>query len=70
MGEEVHLGIECDECQMCPIQGPRYKCLECPDYDLCEECYNKDLQEHKMEKQTMKGRDQKYLDNKPLFAKN
>jgi hypothetical protein len=34
----IHRGVECDGCQMCPIQGNRYKCYLCPDYDLCEIC--------------------------------
>ncbi|PIA25066.1 hypothetical protein AQUCO_12900007v1, partial [Aquilegia coerulea] len=47
----VHSGIECDNCQMKPIVGRRYKCKECHEervvgteggigFDLCEECYN------------------------------
>ena len=36
-----HLGIECDSCSMLPIQGTRYKCVFCPDLDLCEDCHSK-----------------------------
>merc|ERR1712137_414379 len=37
---EHHLPVHpatCDKCQT-RIKGIRYKCLQCPDYDLCEEC--------------------------------
>lgn len=37
----VHARVLCDSChptQYLPIVGPRYACLECPDYDLCEGC--------------------------------
>ena len=38
----------CDGCDQ-PIFGLRYKCLVCPDYDLCEECETKALHsEHDM----------------------
>ena len=36
--EAYHRGVVCDGCQMAPIVGPRYKCLMCPDYDLCKTC--------------------------------
>eukprot|EP00697_Spironema_sp_BW2_P003147 gnl/Spiro4/1420_TR762_c0_g1_i1.p1 gnl/Spiro4/1420_TR762_c0_g1~~gnl/Spiro4/1420_TR762_c0_g1_i1.p1 ORF type:complete len:103 (-),score=11.59 gnl/Spiro4/1420_TR762_c0_g1_i1:111-383(-) len=39
-----HLGISCDRCGMSPIVGTRFKCGNCPDYDLCEGCEN--LAEH------------------------
>ena len=34
----VHRSITCNHCQKSPIRGSRYKCANCPDFDLCEEC--------------------------------
>jgi hypothetical protein len=48
----VHVGITCDGCQG-PVVGIRYKCMECPDYDLCQTCSEKNLHpEHNMLKMT------------------
>ncbi|CAF4604949.1 unnamed protein product, partial [Rotaria sp. Silwood2] len=48
----VHSGVTCDGCQ-CPVFGNRYKCTECPDYDLCQTCSDKNLHsEHNMIKLT------------------
>jgi hypothetical protein len=33
-----HAAVTCDNCLMSPIQGVRYKCSVCPDYDLCSSC--------------------------------
>merc|ERR1712198_382559 len=44
----VHPGIVCDGCDG-PVLGPRYKCLACPDYDLCKSCEARGLHpQHKM----------------------
>jgi len=34
----VHEGATCDNCNMNPIIGVRYRCQECYEYDLCEAC--------------------------------
>eukprot|EP01083_Nonionella_stella_P123098 370708_1 len=34
----VHHGVVCDGCDIGPIVGTRFKCVECPDFDLCESC--------------------------------
>lgn len=34
----IHSDIKCNNCGACPIIGYRYKCLECPNYNLCDEC--------------------------------
>ncbi|RKP34632.1 hypothetical protein BJ085DRAFT_17430, partial [Dimargaris cristalligena] len=31
-------GITCNHCQTSPICGIRYRCTNCPDFDLCENC--------------------------------
>ena len=34
----IHNGISCNYCKRCPIIGYRFKCMECPDYNLCQIC--------------------------------
>ena len=34
----VHRGVTCNNCQIIPIRGIRYRCANCADYDLCEVC--------------------------------
>lgn len=40
--QQVHHGIVCDGCQQTPLQGRRFKCKVCRDYDLCQTCMEKD----------------------------
>jgi hypothetical protein len=37
----VHNGIKCEHCFEEPIVGYRYKCSQCPDYNLCQKCEEK-----------------------------
>ncbi|CAD8205357.1 unnamed protein product [Paramecium octaurelia] len=39
----IHPNHTCDGCQKQPIVGARFKCLECPDFDLCESCHSKNI---------------------------
>lgn len=32
-------GYFCNECKVEPIEGRRFHCLTCSDFDLCERCY-------------------------------
>ena len=34
----IHNGVSCNYCKRCPIIGYRFKCMECPDYNLCQIC--------------------------------
>ncbi|KAL9005828.1 MAG: hypothetical protein Q9188_001410 [Gyalolechia gomerana] len=34
----VHRGVTCNSCNVLPIHGTRYRCTNCHDYDLCEQC--------------------------------
>ena len=35
-----HDQVECDGCGMTPIIGRRYKCRACPNFDLCQQCFD------------------------------
>lgn len=39
-GPAIHWNVKCDGCNQNPLRGPRFKCSDCPNYDLCEKCKN------------------------------
>eukprot|EP01121_Diplochlamys_sp_Union-15-3_P019691 TRINITY_DN7489_c0_g2_i1.p1 TRINITY_DN7489_c0_g2~~TRINITY_DN7489_c0_g2_i1.p1 ORF type:complete len:286 (-),score=23.16 TRINITY_DN7489_c0_g2_i1:127-984(-) len=36
-----HDYYECNGCKTRPLWGTRFTCLQCPDFDVCEECHDK-----------------------------
>ena len=44
--EGIHFHVTCDGCKMDPIRGNRYKCKQCPNFDFCEKCYEKNKEAH------------------------
>ena len=55
--DDIHQGMICEVCEMTPIQGLRYNCIDCPTFDLCEECYKKEAHgDHRMQRKTTAGK--------------
>jgi len=42
----VHRGVACDSCGTRPIRGIRFRCANCPDFDLCMECESREKHGH------------------------
>jgi hypothetical protein len=42
----THYGVSCDCCKARPIRGKRFKCLVCPDFDLCASCEDNNRHPH------------------------
>lgn len=38
-----HTFVTCDGCKQSPLAGTRWKCADCPDYDLCSPCFMNDM---------------------------
>ena len=41
----THKGVICDHCDV-TIHGSRFKCIACPDFDLCDSCEAHPMQRH------------------------
>jgi len=46
--QNKHSTVRCDHCEVFPVVGNRYKCLVCPNYDLCSACEAKNIHKHPM----------------------
>jgi hypothetical protein len=44
----IHNNISCNNCKTIPIVGYRYKCLECSNYNLCQQCEKTIEHEHNL----------------------
>lgn len=42
----THEGVNCENCGKKPVIGNLYKCANCEDYNLCEQCYTQNQFEH------------------------
>lgn len=34
----VHVGVSCDGCGKSPLSGVRFKCVNCDEFNFCEDC--------------------------------
>jgi len=50
----VHVGVTCNKCKVSPIEGTRFKCQICDDFDMCETCERKN--EHPFDHPLIKAR--------------
>ncbi len=41
-----HENVFCDSCRMTPVVGTRFKCGNCPNFDLCQWCYEANVRAH------------------------
>ncbi|BFY98253.1 hypothetical protein BsWGS_01293 [Bradybaena similaris] len=35
-----HVGVTCSHCSITPIEGKCYRCTMCPDFFMCQKCFN------------------------------
>ena len=65
----IHNDIKCNNCGVCPIIGYRYKCLECLNYNLCDECEKKVSHEHKFIRYVIEESEEKKYSYECLTSK-
>ena len=46
VNNNIHNSTKCKGCNMTPIKGIRYKCSICKDFDYCESCEEKNVNNH------------------------
>lgn len=68
--ETQHLNIVCDGCQTGNFKGRRFKCIICPDFDLCEDCEGKKVHSHPMLRLTVNNVDNRKLNWALRFMRN
>lgn len=59
--ETMHLNIICDGCNKPNFKGRRFKCIVCPDFDLCEDCERQKIHSHPMLRMTCNNVENKKL---------
>jgi Ca2+-binding EF-hand superfamily protein len=42
----IHRGVTCSICEQSPLEGVRYKCVNCVNFDICEQCEEKAMDLH------------------------
>ncbi|KAJ8297784.1 hypothetical protein KUTeg_024315 [Tegillarca granosa] len=53
----THPGVSCDECQVYPIVGHRFKCRVCENVDFCENCFRTSKHRHSFNRIAEPGSD-------------
>ena len=66
----IHHGIKCQKCFKEPIVGYRYKCSECNDYDLCQDCEEENFIKGDHPHDFIKIRNEQINENKKSFVNN
>ncbi|CAG5117314.1 unnamed protein product [Candidula unifasciata] len=41
-----HVGVACSHCSVTPIEGKCYRCTMCPDFFMCQKCFNTPVHAH------------------------
>ena len=61
----IHYNVICDGCQANPIEGKRYNCKTCDNFDYCERCYEAFKNSHNHEFSVMEK-----PDNENIYMSN
>ncbi|CAH3156852.1 unnamed protein product [Porites lobata] len=66
-----HTFVTCDGCKQSPLAGTRWKCADCPNYDLCSPCFMNDVHNmhHSFLRFDISGGDGIPVGKRPNFTK-